>query len=83
MIIFAFYLSQLKAIMKITLNNKIEIIDTKRTSVSVAGLLAIKNFTFELLIVRINGALIKKENYSTANIVEGDDVQIIHVFGGG
>jgi thiamine biosynthesis protein ThiS len=69
--------------MKVTLNNKIDIIDTKKTSVSVNELLAIKNFTFELLIVRINGALIKKENYSTANIVEGDDVHIIHVFGGG
>lgn len=69
--------------MKITLNNNPETLSTNKTSISVEELLSIKNFTFELLIVRINGALIKKENYHNTQISEGDNVQVIHVFGGG
>lgn len=69
--------------MEIKLNHKIEKIDTQKSSITVEELLAIKNFTFELIIVRINGALVKKENYSTQLITPGNDVQVIHVFGGG
>ena len=69
--------------MEIKLNHKIEKIDTQKSSITVEELLAIKNFTFELIMVRINGALVKKENYSTQLITPGNDVQVIHVFGGG
>jgi thiamine biosynthesis protein ThiS len=69
--------------MNIVLNHNPEKINTTKTSISVEELLAIKNFTFELLIVRINDALIKKENYSNSFIKENDNVQVIHVFGGG
>ncbi len=69
--------------MEITLNYKIEKIDTSKSSITVEELLAIKNFTFELLIVRVNGSLIKKENYSSSLISHGNEVQVIHVFGGG
>jgi sulfur carrier protein len=69
--------------MNITLNHKPEKIPTTKTSISVEELLKIKNFTFELLIVRINDDLIKKESYPSAFIQENDNVQVIHVFGGG
>jgi len=69
--------------MRITLNNNPEIIDTHKTSITIDELLKIKNFTFELLIVRVNGILVKKENYSSTSIVKEDNVQVIHVFGGG
>jgi thiamine biosynthesis protein ThiS len=69
--------------MEIKLNHKHEKVETSRSSISVNELLSIKNFTFEMLIIKINGALIQKENYSTAKIIEGDDVHVIHVFGGG
>ena len=45
--------------MQITLNNKTEIFDSDKLSVS--KLLKIKNFTFKMLIVKINDKLIKKE----------------------
>jgi thiamine biosynthesis protein ThiS len=69
--------------MEITLNHNREVIDTDKLLLTVNELLAIKKFTFELLIVRINGILIKKENYSSATITNGDIVEVIHVFGGG
>jgi thiamine biosynthesis protein ThiS len=69
--------------MRITLNHNPEVLDVNKGEVSVEQLLALKNFTFELLIVRVNGELIKKDNYSSALIKEGDNVQVIHVFGGG
>lgn len=69
--------------MEIKLNHKIEKIDTQKSSITVEELLAIKNFTFELIIVRVNGALVMKENYSNQLIAPGNEVQVIHVFGGG
>jgi len=69
--------------MRITLNHNPEVLDTNKDEISVEQLLAMKNFTFELLIVRVNGDLVKKDNYSSTLIKEGDNVQVIHVFGGG
>lgn len=69
--------------MEIKLNHKKEKINTEKSSITIEELLSIKNFTFELLVVKINGELIKKEQYSNATISEGDNVQVIHVFGGG
>jgi thiamine biosynthesis protein ThiS len=69
--------------MKITLNHNTEKINTEKSSITVEELLSLKNYTFELLIVKINGGLVKKEQYSHTTVTEGDDVQIIHVFGGG
>jgi thiamine biosynthesis protein ThiS len=69
--------------MRITLNHNPEVLDTNKDEITVEQLLALKNFTFELLIVRVNGDLVKKDNYSSTLIKEGDNVQVIHVFGGG
>ena len=67
--------------MRITLNNRPE--EIEGDSVRVTELLKIKNFTFKLLIVKINGKLIKKTDYDTAEIVDGDDVQVLHLISGG
>jgi thiamine biosynthesis protein ThiS len=69
--------------MEINLNNKPEKLTTAKSSITIDELLALKNFTFELLIVRINGELIKKADYASSNISAGDKVDVIHVFGGG
>lgn len=69
--------------MRITLNHNPYIIDSNKDEITVEQLLALKNFSFELLIVRVNGELVKKDNYSSTLIKEGDNVQVIHVFGGG
>jgi len=36
-----------------------------------------------MLVIRINGSLIKKNEYETALIREGDDVHVLHLISGG
>jgi sulfur carrier protein len=67
--------------MKITLNNNPESFIEEKISVS--DLLRIRNFTFRMLIVKINGELVKKTDYETASIKEGDDVMVLHLISGG
>jgi sulfur carrier protein len=67
--------------MKITLNNNPENLAVEQCTVN--DLLKIKNFTFKMLIVKINGKLVKKEEYLTEIIKEGDDVNVLHLISGG
>jgi sulfur carrier protein len=67
--------------MTITLNNNRESFDVEALTVS--GLLEVKKFTFKMLIVKINGNFIKKEDYPVAAISEGDDVSVLHLISGG
>ena len=67
--------------MKIILNNRDETID--REPVSVKELLEIKNFTFKMLVIKINGNLIKKDKYEDSLIHDGDNVTVLHLVSGG
>ena len=67
--------------MKITLNNNPENIE--EISLTVNQLLKLKNFTFKMLIIKINGNLIPKPDYETTAIHEGDDVNVLHLISGG
>jgi sulfur carrier protein len=67
--------------MKIVLNNSPEMIE--REGITVSELLKLKNFTFRMLVVKINGALVKKSDYETSRISEGDDVMVLHLISGG
>ena len=67
--------------MKIKLNNRKE--EFGSYMLTIEELLAIKKFTFKMLVVKINGKLIKKEEYDTTLINDGDDVHIIHLISGG
>ncbi len=67
--------------MKIILNNNPENIE--EISLTVDQLLKLKNFTFKMLIIKINGTLIRKEQYETTGIHEGDDVNVLHLISGG
>lgn len=42
-----------------------------------------KNFTYPAIIVAINGVWISEEEFETASVKEGDDVQVIHLIAGG
>ncbi len=68
--------------MKITLNNRPETIP-EMEEMTVSELLDYKTFTFKFLVIRINGKTIKKEEYDSATIREGDDVKVIHLISGG
>lgn len=67
--------------MKITLNNREEIFDAP--SMSVSELIREKNFTFKLLVTRVNGNLVKKEERDQVMIKDGDDVTVLHLVSGG
>ncbi|HAM98067.1 MAG TPA: thiamine biosynthesis protein ThiS [Marinilabiliales bacterium] len=67
--------------MEILLNNRRESFDTEALTVS--EVLALKKFTFRMLVVKINGELVKKEQYGSATIKHGDEVIILHLISGG
>jgi thiamine biosynthesis protein ThiS len=67
--------------MKITLNNRPESLD--RESLTIQELLEVKNFTFKLLVTKINGKLVKKDERASALVKDGDDVTVLHLISGG
>lgn len=67
--------------MKITLNNTEQEID--RDNLTVTELLEYKNFTWKLLVIKVNERLIKKHEQDTFRINEGDNVSVIHLITGG
>lgn len=67
--------------MKIRLNNRSE--EFEGDEMTVSEMLEIKKFTYRMRIVKINGKLIKKEDYDSAVIRDGDDVQMLYLMSGG
>lgn len=67
--------------MKITLNNRTENFDSE--DLSIADIILLKNFTFKLLVTKINGELIKKDKREIAMVKDGDNVLILHLISGG
>lgn len=67
--------------MRITLNNRPEVFEMD--SLTIEELIKIKNFTFRLLVTRLNGELVRKENRASAHIKDGDDVIVLHLISGG
>jgi len=41
------------------------------------------HFTFPMIVVKINGRLVKKEDYERMFIGDGDNVEAIHLISGG
>ena len=50
---------------------------------TVGSVMAENNYTFNAIIVKINGQVIEEEVWATKSIAAGDNVEIIHIFGGG
>jgi len=67
--------------MKITLNNREEEFDGDQLTVT--ELLQVKKFTFKMLVIKVNGHLVKKSEHNTAIIKDGDDVMVLHLISGG
>ncbi len=68
--------------MRFVLNNRQEEIEGYE-DMTVEELLKTKNFTFPMIIVKINGVLIKKQDYQVSKIKGGDVVTAIHLISGG
>ncbi len=67
--------------MHIRLNNSPDQIPGE--SRTIKDILLIKKFSFPNLVVKINGQLIRKPHYESAEVHEGDVVEIIHLISGG
>lgn len=67
--------------MKIVLNNKEESFDSD--TLTIEEILQHKKFTFKMLVIKVNGRLIKKPEYSSTPVVDGDDVMVLHLISGG
>ena len=67
--------------MKILLNNRHE--EFREEQLTVQELLERKNFTFKMLIIRINGDIVKKNQYNDTLIHDSDDVMVLHLISGG
>ena len=67
--------------MNIILNNRPESFDKEKLTIS--QLLKLKNYTFKMLVIKVNGKLVKKDTYDSFEIKEGDDVTVLHLVSGG
>lgn len=67
--------------MKIILNNREE--EFEGDKLTVTEMLLIKKFTFRMRIIKINGTLIPREEYDSAVIQDGDNIQMIYLMSGG
>lgn len=67
--------------MKILLNNRQE--EFNKDTLSVSEMLILKNFTYRMRIVKINGEIISKEKYDSTIIHNGDEVQMLYLMSGG
>ena len=67
--------------MTFLLNNREERYNEE--GLTIAALLSVKRYSFKLLVVRINGELVRKEAYASTMIRARDDVQVLHLMSGG
>lgn len=68
--------------MQIILNDREEYIESN-TPITVRQLLDIRKMTFRMFLVRINENIIKKDDYNTALIQNGDNVKVHYIMSGG
>ena len=52
-------------------------------NMTINKILKIMNYSFKMLVIKVNGELIKKDEYGTKIVPENDDVKIIHLISGG
>lgn len=52
-------------------------------NMTIDRVLKVMNYTFKLIVVKVNSELVKKENYGKKIIPENAEVQVIHLIAGG
>ena len=67
--------------MKISLNNRPE--EFEGETITVEKMLEVKRFSFRMRVIKINGRLIKRDQYAETLIREGDEVQMLYLMSGG
>lgn len=54
-----------------------------REGLTVSELLKEKSFTFPMKVVSVNKVLVPKSAYGTQQLRDGDEVEVVHLTGGG
>lgn len=54
-----------------------------KEGMTVRDVLAVMNYTFRMLVIKVNGTIVKKENWDSFIVPEGADVRVIHLMSGG
>jgi len=67
--------------MRITLNNSPELFD--ENVLSIEEIIKKKNFTFKMLVIKLNGKVVMKNDRSVTKVKDGDDLMILHLVSGG
>lgn len=65
---------------KITVNG--HVIDW-HPDMSIRKILQIMNYSFPLLVIKVNGKLVPKTDYDSYNVPDGAEVFVIHLISGG
>jgi thiamine biosynthesis protein ThiS len=50
---------------------------------TVAEILKNRNYIFRMLVIQVNGELVKRGTYDKAVVPDGADVEVIHMISGG
>lgn len=67
--------------MNIILNNRTQ--SFEENNLTVAQLLLIMKYSYKMLIIKVNNELVKKDQYESFKIKDGDNVEVIHLMSGG
>ncbi|OFX21333.1 MAG: thiamine biosynthesis protein ThiS [Bacteroidetes bacterium GWA2_31_9b] len=67
--------------MNVLLNNREE--SFEESDLTISQLLELKKYTFKMLVIKVNGILVKKDEYDTFTVNGGDDIQVLHLISGG
>jgi len=67
--------------MELIINNRKETVEGD--NLTLAELIKVKNYTFKMLVTKINGTLVKKNDRETAIVKNGDNVVVLHMVSGG
>ena len=50
---------------------------------TIADILSKKRYMDHMIVVKVNNNFVRKEDYADREVNDGDDVKVIHLFGGG
>ena len=54
-----------------------------REGLTIRGIMDEHRFTSPRIVVRVNGQVVRKEQWDTYLVQEGDEVRVLHLIGGG
>ncbi len=50
---------------------------------TVRDVLTVMNYTFRMLVIKVNGKIVKREAWDTFPVPDGADISVIHLMSGG